>query len=144
MKYVSSKTRRKIRRLLGEETLGGRKLTEVYTEEVFDKIAERFGYEIYRSGWPDRVLEKDGKIIFVEIKSMNDELTPKQKRAHKLLRKVGIKVETVYADEFVKFFMRLEPVRSHQLVYDRKPIIRWRLSPLIAFRAFLAYFKKLM
>ena len=59
---------------------------------------EHLGYDVIRTGIPDLILLKDGKIEFVEVKTDSGYgLNENQIRAFKLLKKHGfeVRVETV-------------------------------------------------
>lgn len=63
---------------------------------AFDKF-ESEGYDVIKAGAPDLILLKDGKIVFIEVKSEIDKLSEPQERAFKLLKEHGfeVRVETV-------------------------------------------------
>ncbi len=80
---------------------------------------EHLGYDIIRSGIPDLILLKDGKIEFVEVKTDSGYgLNENQIRAFKLLKKHGIevRVETVkridYSNLRGLYYFPLTPVHS--------------------------------
>lgn len=54
------------------------------------------------NGWPDTQAHKDGKTIFIEMKTVNGTLKPHQKFIHKQLREQGFEVY-VWTDYFVDF-----------------------------------------
>lgn len=55
---------------------------------------EKEGWVVYRNGWPDFAIEKNGVLRFVEVKSEADEPSAEQNRMFKLLsRYTGITVE---------------------------------------------------
>ena len=60
--------------------------------ETFEKY-NALGYDVIRSGSPDLLLLKDGKIEFVEVKTERSrQLNQNQKRTINLLKKHGIPV----------------------------------------------------
>lgn len=61
-------------------------------EDDFDRWAKKQGYKVYKNGYPDRVIEKDGEYIFVEVKNRGEKLTEDQKVMHNILRNCGLKV----------------------------------------------------
>lgn len=58
-------------------------------EKEFDAWAKKMGYNIFNNGFPDRVIEINGKIVFVEIKTRKSKLTKAQKTMRKLLESYG-------------------------------------------------------
>lgn len=66
----------------------------VDVEQRFDEYAKKSfpGFEILAGGFPDRILFKDGKLIFVEIKSVNDNLRPNQRKTLHALQTAGFNV----------------------------------------------------
>lgn len=69
-------------------------------EAKIDKLAIEKGYEVLKAGWPDRLLykEKEGKAVFLEIKSKTDELNAAQERMAEVLKKLGLNWQIVYVD----------------------------------------------
>ena len=59
-------------------------------EQLFYKQATDNGYTVYRSGWPDYLITKDNKIIFVEVKGKGDKLRNSQKAMLKILSDHGL------------------------------------------------------
>ena len=66
----------------------------VDVEDRFDEYAKKKfqGFEILTGGFPDRILFKDSKLIFVEIKSVNDNLRPNQRKTLHALQTAGFNV----------------------------------------------------
>ena len=60
-----------------------------------------------RDGVPDRIVIINGAVWFIEVKTLDGELTPVQEREHQRLKDVGAKVLTVYGHEGVDYFIRL-------------------------------------
>ena len=61
------------------------------------------------AGVPDRlVLLPGGRVLFVELKQDTGVLSPLQIETHKRLRRLGMKVYTLYGREDVKEFLRKE------------------------------------
>ena len=60
-------------------------------EQLFYEQATLKGYTVYRSGWPDYLITKDNKIIFVEVKGRGDKLRDSQKAMLKILSEHGLK-----------------------------------------------------
>ena len=61
-------------------------------------LAQRFsdaGYAVLLNGWPDLLVERDGRIVAYEVKGPGDTLRPNQERMHAALRRAGIVVETI-------------------------------------------------
>lgn len=56
------------------------------------------GFEVYRTGWPDFLAHRNGKIIAVEVKSKTDKLRKEQAAVHRLLASAGVKVYVVYPE----------------------------------------------
>lgn len=60
----------------------------------------RNGYQIYRGGWPDFMVVKEGKVRFIEVKATHDSVSKAQKRMHKAFRSfLKIEVNVVRLDE---------------------------------------------
>ena len=65
-------------------------------------VADKYinlGYEIIKTGIPDFLILKDGKLSFVEVKSEEQfNLSKSQERAHEILLRNGfeVKIEVVY------------------------------------------------
>jgi hypothetical protein len=85
-----------IKRLVNEAVrqypeLGGPVAGNV-TEMEFVRVAKAKGGKLFRSGWPDYLLQLRGRTIGVEVKSNTDTIRPAQVRMFTLLCSVGIKV----------------------------------------------------
>lgn len=57
--------------------------------------AEKLGWLVLDKGWPDYLFWKEDKVIFVEVKSNTDTIKKHQKQIHKILKKLGLKVEVI-------------------------------------------------
>lgn len=83
------------------------------SELAFADEAERRGWVVHRNGWPDFLLERNGKIVAVEIKRPTTAIptrtgrpqvgraskpTREQRRIHRLLRQHGIPVLVIRVD----------------------------------------------
>lgn len=66
------------------------------SEYLFQQSALKEGWTIYRSGWPDFLLERDGILRFVEVKHHRHGLNPNQKTLFATLKRNGFPVEVVY------------------------------------------------
>lgn len=76
----------------GKKQKGQKHQKHGVTEKKFDEWAKKEGYKIYKDGYPDRAIKKDGKVIFVEIKGPKDRLRKSQKKMHGLFKELGLKV----------------------------------------------------
>lgn len=60
-----------------------------------------------RRGAPDRIVVLAGRVVFVEVKTVDGVLSPHQRREHERLRQAGAHVHTVYGaagvDQFVEW-----------------------------------------
>ncbi len=61
-------------------------------ESWFISEAQRRGFSVHRSGWPDYLIMRSGSFYFVEVKSKNDKLSRAQIEMHAALSEIGIKV----------------------------------------------------
>ena len=63
-------------------------------------------------GVPDQIIIVQGRVIFVEVKTVDGRLSPDQKREHVRLIAVGANVTTVYGkkgvDEFITWLRDVE------------------------------------
>jgi hypothetical protein len=55
-------------------------------------VAKKDGYEVIRGGWPDFLLVKDGKALFVEVKSKGSPVRPTQLKYLRVLEQLGLNV----------------------------------------------------
>lgn len=63
------------------------------TERKFRELAAAAGYSVTKRGWPDFILEKEGRIIFVEVKkNPRTGLKRDQARIAKILVAAGLEV----------------------------------------------------
>ena len=61
-------------------------------EAKFKNAAAKNGYTVHRPSWPDFILEKDGKLLFVEVKGANDEVSKFQRQTFNLLVEHGFPI----------------------------------------------------
>ena len=84
----------------------------------FPSMAKKLGFRVYRQGWPDFLIEKDGKYMGVEVKEGGG-LGEHQWLMHQALERAGLKVvvitpETIHLlDNFYDYLNRLEAEGSH-------------------------------
>jgi hypothetical protein len=57
----------------------------------FPKLAKDLGFRVYKQGWPDCLIERDGKYVAVELKETSN-LTERQKLMHRALERAGLRV----------------------------------------------------
>lgn len=76
----------------GKITANGRRPANTYEAEFFDQAAAK-GWRLTKRGWPDFFLERDGKIVCVEVKpSSSRELKGDQRRVCQALATAGIPI----------------------------------------------------
>ena len=63
----------------------------------FPKLAKKLGFRVYKQGWPDFLIEKNGKYVAVEVKERSG-LAPRQQLMHEALKRAGLKVIVVTPD----------------------------------------------
>lgn len=63
----------------------------------FPKLAKKLGFRVYKQGFPDYLIEKEGKYVAVEVKERS-ELTARQQLMHDALKKAGLKIIVVRPD----------------------------------------------
>jgi hypothetical protein len=85
------------------------------SEAAFALMADRRGWTVCRSGWPDFLVVKDDKRFFVEVKSTKDGLTSSQRTMFDALEKLGIEV-TVWWEARPETLL---PWRKFQKFYSR-------------------------
>jgi hypothetical protein len=73
-------------------------------EAVFRRKAIASGWEVLKSGWPDFLIIKDNKVVFVEVKSEWDVLKPNQILMLNILAGLGMKCYTWRPDKGFKLF----------------------------------------
>ncbi len=61
-------------------------------EAAFKRMAVDRGYTVLRAGWPDFLLHRKGKPVFVEVKSDLDTLSDGQIELFEVLAGVGVHV----------------------------------------------------
>lgn len=59
-----------------------------------------------RDGVPDRIVIYNGRVIFVEVKTLDGDLSMTQTREHQRLLDAGACVDTVYGEEGVDVWIR--------------------------------------
>lgn len=76
-------------------------MRESYIEKKVCEYAEELGWTNYKfsspgnRGVPDRILLRNGKVIFIEFKSKGKEASKLQSFIHKIIRGCGFKVYVV-------------------------------------------------
>lgn len=61
-------------------------------EDRLKKIVKKKGYNVYRNGWPDFIIQKNGKVVAIEVKALQTEkLEEEQLAIMGLLSSLGIK-----------------------------------------------------
>lgn len=75
-----------------EQAIRGDQIPIVKAEAKFKARAISLGYKVHRPSWPDNIIEKNGKLMFVEIKGASDEISREQAQTFSLLEKHGIPV----------------------------------------------------
>lgn len=63
----------------------------------FSGLAKKLGFRVYNQGWPDCLIEKDGKYVSVEIKE-GSTLKEHQTLMYQALEKAGLKVIVISPD----------------------------------------------
>jgi len=63
----------------------------------FPRVAKKLGFRVYGAGWPDFLIEKNGKYVGVEVKERTG-LAPHQELMHEALKRAGLKVIIVKPD----------------------------------------------
>ena len=58
-------------------------------------------------GVPDQIVMYQGKVFYVEVKTLTGKLTPLQEKCHQMLRDQGFCVAAVYGADGVDEFIRL-------------------------------------
>ncbi len=66
-------------------------------ERMTHDALETLGYTVVRAGWPDFGASKDGRIVFVEVKSSN-KVQPHQAQTMKWLASLGHECFVLYPD----------------------------------------------
>ena len=68
-------------------------------EQTVKEEALKLGWDVLRNGWPDFLLydKNTNQAILIEVKSCNKSgvLSKEQKKMHKILRKLGLNVQTI-------------------------------------------------
>lgn len=59
-------------------------------EEIFEKKFMGDGYRVFKNGWPDFLIFKDGKAKFVEVKGYGDQLSNGQIGVLQILTDIGL------------------------------------------------------
>jgi len=68
-------------------------------EEVVYNRLIRAGCRVVNKGWPDLLVELNGRVIAVEVKYGPDTVRPHQSECHEMLRKAGIPVDVQYVTD---------------------------------------------
>lgn len=109
------------------------------SEQAVGLAFERDGWKVYRSGWPDFLMERDGAIRAVEVKrfrtftlpdgrphkSPHSKLSPEQRRVHRLLRQFGMDVRTVMVADTPEGWM---PVEMHGSVRNAERVAWYEIT----------------
>ena len=62
-------------------------------QSLFDEWAKEKGYELFKNGFPDRIIWKEDEgYIFVEVKRPGAKLRKNQKETMKILQELGLKI----------------------------------------------------
>lgn len=92
---------------------------EAKVEKYLKDGVERLGGEAFKwvspeaSGVPDRIILLNGKVYFVEVKTVDGRLSGEQRRMHRRLQKQGVTVLTVAGhDQVDGFLSQFEPQRE--------------------------------
>lgn len=103
-------------------------------EMMFDDLVRREGWELHLAGWPDRWIEKDGEIVFVEVKGKYGELKSHQIETLMMLDRQGLSVrvwcgggleEMVTVEQYLKGeAARLFKPLSPQAIYNYRAEIK--------------------
>lgn len=96
-----------------------------YAERLFDSWAVKNGFTVYKNGFPDRVVERNGEISFVEVKCPKGRLERSQQRLFTLLAKIGYPV-TIWRPSTRSLWKANREATIHS--FDAKPEIVCRLS----------------
>lgn len=59
-----------------------------------------------RNGVPDRIVIINGRVFFIEVKTIDGKLSTRQKHEHKLLENAGADVATIYGEAGVDYFIK--------------------------------------
>jgi hypothetical protein len=60
-------------------------------EQLFKKQAIDKGYKVFKTGWPDYLIQRNGTIAFIEIKKdKNDKLKSNQYELMRILHEYGL------------------------------------------------------
>lgn len=76
------------------------------------------GYTVHVNGWPDLLVERDGKLVAYEVKAPGDTLRPHQERVHEALRAAGITVEVI--DDQANLWLGPSPYKRRVRPYLRR------------------------
>lgn len=86
---------------------------------VYTRLCKK-GYKIFKNGWPDFAICRNGKIkYFIEVKSYPDIVMPHQKEIHEILRRSGFKVKVIWVDSST---LKITKERLHVGRWPRKGI----------------------
>jgi DNA-directed RNA polymerase subunit RPC12/RpoP len=79
------------------ETAWKKPLEKAKFHKEFPKLAKELGFRVYKQGFPDFLIERNGRYVAVEIKERSM-LEPRQRLMHEALKSAGLKVITVTPD----------------------------------------------
>lgn len=93
--------------------------------EVWDAERAIPNTRILRRGWPDFLVERNGGIFGIEVKTPNDKLSADQELMHATLRRYGINTRIIIVDNTAA---RLTPAQENQVdaYYDLPRLISRR------------------
>ena len=66
------------------------------TEEAVKQSLESNGWRVYKSGFPDFMAFKEGRVRFVEVKALGDTVRPEQSAVVEELKKCKLLCDIVY------------------------------------------------
>lgn len=75
-----------------KEIIRGDHTLNSLSETVFKARAIELGWKPHRPSWPDFLVDKDGEMICVEVKSRTDAISITQHQTFNLLESIGMKV----------------------------------------------------
>lgn len=90
LKWADSAPNLDTKRLVrfGKTDISGMNTSEV---AYLSRLARKKG-RAWRSGWPDFLVEQDGRFMFVEVKAGNDKVRPNQYATFSALEAAGLRV----------------------------------------------------
>jgi hypothetical protein len=66
--------------------------------KIYESLLSYHGTTVYRRGWPDFLVVRNGTVSCVEVKSKSDSPSEEQLQIHKALESCGINVNLVVCD----------------------------------------------